>query len=283
MARQPEIIANEIQLLRQVHEGSFLVLEDRAQRLLYERFLAPGRCRAHVVGDKATVQNVVSILKARRISGVLGVIDRDLDALLGTNLVNENLIYGDCNDVESMLIKSTAFEKVIGELGSLEKIQSLEQRAGCPAREILLRAALPVGYLRLTSQELGLSLRFRDLDFARFVNPVTLEVDNGELVRRLKDHSQRPELDSSELLVATESRASRGHDPWDVCNGHDLVQVMSLGLRRALGSQSAIRVTPDIVGQDLRIAYERHDFEQSEFCRRAREWETRNHPYRILP
>jgi hypothetical protein len=118
MARQPEVIANEIQLWRQVHKGSFLLVEDRAQKLLYERFLASEQSKAHVAGDKATVRRVISILGHRSIRGVLGVIDRDLDALTSNSLPDPNLIYGDCNDVESMLIKSGSLGKVLRELGS---------------------------------------------------------------------------------------------------------------------------------------------------------------------
>jgi len=215
-------------------------------------------------------------------SGVLGVVDRDLDSLTGTTLTSENLVYGDCNDLESMLIKSDAFENVIRELGSSDKIRALEEASGCPLRQVLLQAALTVGHLRWISLESNLNLRFRELDFSRFIDLATLRIDKAKLVKTVKDHSQRPDINAAELEAALNRRTSADRDPWEVCNGHDLVQVMSLGLRRAFGSQNAIRVTSDILGQDLRLAYERKDFEQSEFYMRIRAWEVKNHPYKIL-
>jgi hypothetical protein len=181
-----------------------------------------------------------------------------------------------------MLIKSGSLGKVLRELGSPDKIEALEKQAGRGVRELLLQAALPVGYLRWVSLELGLQMRFRDLNFSRFVDPETLDVGVSELVKTLKDHSQRPEVDSLELVAEAERRASKGHDPWDICNGHDLIQVMSLGLRKALGSQNAASVTTEMIGQNLRLAYERHDFDQSDFYRRAKDWEAENHPYTIF-
>jgi hypothetical protein len=72
------------------------------------------------------------------------------------------------------------------------------------------------------------------------------------------------------------------HDPWQLCNGHDLVEVLSIGLRRAIGSQSAAAVRVEEIERALRLAYESVDFAASALYRTIREWEQRNHPFRIL-
>jgi hypothetical protein len=37
------------------------------------------------------------------------------------------------------------------------------------------------------------------------------------------------------------------HDPWHVCCGHDLIQVLSVGLHKAIGTWSTNDVKPDVL------------------------------------
>jgi hypothetical protein len=98
----------------------------------------------------------------------------------------------------------------------------------------------------------------------------------------IKNHSQRQDLDNHELELAVRAMEEPKHDPWQLCNGHDLVGVLSIGLRRAIGSQSAVGVGVEEMERALRLAYEAVDFAASELYRAIREWEQRNHPFRVL-
>ena len=54
--------------------------------------------------------------------------------------------------------------------------------------------------------------------------------------------------------------ADPAHQPLDVCCGHDLVEILSFGLRETLGPAStrALDVNPERVGQALRMALSPH-------------------------
>jgi predicted ATP-binding protein involved in virulence len=65
-------------------------------------------------------------------------------------------------------------------------------------------------------------------------------------------------------------------------NGHDLVNILSMALRKAIGSQSAAAVEVEVMERALRLAYEGMDFASSELYRALREWEQRNNPFRVL-
>lgn len=72
------------------------------------------------------------------------------------------------------------------------------------------------------------------------------------------------------------------HDLWQVCNGHDLTAVLSIGLRRAIGSQPPAVVGVEEIGRALRLACEAVDFTVSALYRAMRAWEQRNRPFQVL-
>jgi hypothetical protein len=95
----------------------------------------------------------------------------------------------------------------------------------------------------------------------------TLTVNRSKLVLTVKNHSQRLDLDTNELELAILEMEGLKHDPWQLCNGHDLVGVLSIGLRRALGSQSAAVVGVEDMERALRLAYDAVDFAASALYR----------------
>src|SRR5215470_16359805 len=118
--------------------------------------------------------------------------------------------------------------------------------------------------------------------FSRFIDMGTLTADRLKLIETVKNHSQRQDFDNNELELAIRGMEEPNHDLWQLCNGHDLAGVLSIGLRRALGSQSAVAVKVEDMERALRLAYEAVDFAASALYRAIREWELRNHPFHVL-
>ena len=61
-----------------------------------------------------------------------------------------------------------------------------------------------------------------------------------------------------------------------------MVQILSIGLRRLLGSRKQIEVAAEILERELRLAYEKEHFQASELCAAIRVWERRNPSYIVL-
>jgi len=76
------------------------------------------------------------------VPGVVGVADADFDISDGIQRSSDNIILTDCHDVEAMLIKSFALERVIREIGSESKIQEFERHTGKDVRVALLDVAI---------------------------------------------------------------------------------------------------------------------------------------------
>jgi hypothetical protein len=282
LPRSAVVIANELRLRRSQHQGTFVVVEGRDDRLFYERFLDIQQCKFVVADGKEKVCEVISILDAAGFHGALGIVDADFDLLDEIPMSSLNVIRGNCHDIEAMLIRSPALNRVLREFGSEDKIQKFVTKAGRDICHVLLAAVSPLGYLRWHSLRSDLRLRFDGLPLARFVDMVTLTADRSKLIATVKNHSQRHDLDNEELGLAIRGIDNPQHDPWQLCNGHDLVGVLSIGLRKALGSQSAVAVGVEEIARALRLAYESVDFATCELYRAIREWEQRNCPFQVL-
>ena len=109
---------------------------------------------------------------------------------------------------------------------------------------------------------------------------MTIEV--SKMIRTVKGKSRRHDLAEGDLRNAIEETMESSHDLWDVCCGHDLVCILSLGLRSALGSNRANDVKPELLQKSLRLAYGPSFFFRTELSRSLRAWEAANQPFRIF-
>jgi hypothetical protein len=90
------------------------------------------------------------------------------------------------------------------------------------------------------------------------------------MVAEIKNKSQNWAIADTDLLEAGWPR-NRSEDPWHVCCGHDMVDLLAIALRRAIGSQQQLSV--EQLARALRLAYSERDFADSILCSRIRDWE----------
>jgi Protein of unknown function (DUF4435) len=270
---KPHSIANEVRLKRTQHAGSFLLVEGPDDSRFYRRFVAPRQCQLVVGFNKENVISAVRILEDSRVDGVLGVVDSDFDALDGTSLPSANLVSCGCHDLEAMLIRSPALDAVLHEHCSPEKLAHFVAESGAPFREWLLGTALPIGYLRWNSLKAGLGLRFEGLNFSNFVDARTLAIERMALLKELRNRSQNWAIPNDQL-IANGWPDRPDDDVWQVCCGHDMVELLTLALRRAVGSQK--NLSTEQIARSLRLAYSRHEFNSSELHEAVACWEERS-------
>lgn len=279
LRRPPVVVANEIRLKRQLHAGAFLIVEGRDDRLFCQQFTCPDECNIVVANGRESVREVVQILDEAVFRGVLGIVDADFDALNGIEEeVGPNVIRVGARDLESLLLRSSALDRVLVEFGSQQKIEDL----GGDVLALLTAAALPLGHLRLLSRREELGLRFRGLRFGAMIDRRTLEPNVPEMIQGVLNVSQRADLDRADLQARIEVLADRARDPYLVCSGEDLVEILSFGLRSAIGTNHANDVKPEVIRLALRLAYGEGEFANSELSNAIHAWENANPPFRIL-
>ncbi len=276
--QRPTVIANDIRMRRDLHTGTFILVEGRDDRLFFQKFFAPDLCKFIVAENKSNVCSTVCILDKDKFPGVVGLIDADYDHIEKRYNMSPNIIITNLHDIECIQIQSNGFDDVVKEFGSNDKVDKL----GNDIRTILLRAASPIGYLRLYSERTKLDLRFNGLKYSKFIERDSLLLNIEKLIEEVKNNSNRHDITNSSLLLGIEEIKNFGYDPWQICTGADLLGILSFGLRSTLGNNKAGDVNDEKLRQALRLAYRNEDFEESEIKHSLHLWEVQNHPFKIF-
>ena len=265
-------------MTRTQFSGSFLIVEGRDDRLFMVRFIALETCEIRVAYGKQNVSDAIGILEGDQYDGVLGMIDADFDRIEGTPSRSQNVVMPECHDLFTMLVSSPALARVVREFGSPEKLD----RLGKTALEALTEVALPIGYLRLHSQREGLNLRFRDLNYSRWIGLTSFQADTARLIEIVKSRSQKHDVSTDTIAKANADLHDADYDPCEVCVGADLVEALSIGLRRALGSRRAANVRVDYLKSGLRLAYSDTEFRASTLMRDIEHWQLQSPDFQVL-
>ncbi|MCY4408900.1 MAG: DUF4435 domain-containing protein [Caldilineaceae bacterium] len=258
--------------------GTFLIVEGRDDRLLMEGFVSPSACKVEVAEGKQAVCEVLEVLDSASFGGVLGVIDSDFDRIEGIPERSQNLVMPECHDLIMMIVRSPALDRTLTELGSRRKIEAFEG----DVLEALIDRALPLGYMRLYSLRERLDLRFKDLSYSAWISLSSFAADTSVLIETVKNHSQCHLLSSSALSNAMEELQRFKYDPYEICNGTDVIEILSIGLRRVLGNNNAREVSSESLKSSLRLAYSDQHFRSSSLGRDIEEWQSQNPGFQVL-
>ena len=276
-------VANGIRMARTQFRGTFLIVEGQtADFRVYKRLVDSKQTKITPAHNKDNALAALKILEDDHFLGILAIVDADFWRLEGLDPTSLNLFITDTHDLETMLLESLSLEKLLDEFGSEQKITNFVANNNMDVRQALLVAARPIGYLRWVSQRSNLSLTFEDLVFSRFIDDDTLHIDIGDLIRVVKNKSNRHDLDDNDLRDKIDKLTDPKHNSWDICCGHDLVCVLSIGLSKVLGSKNSNEVKPEVLEKFLRVGYESTYFLSTQLYQSLQEWEASNLPFRIF-
>lgn len=102
------------------------------------------------------------------------------------------------------------------------------------------------------------------------------------MIREVNGKSQSCSLKDTDLQQKLASYKSGNYDLWQVCCGHHLVEILSISLRKAIGSNKTTDVEPNSLDRNLRLAYEEVYFHQTQLYLEIRKWESNNQPFKVL-
>jgi len=267
-------IENEIIMHRRTHCGSFLFLEGEDDSRFWDRRVSQ-ECEL-VIGDgKPNVEGAVVRLDNRNFSGTLGIVDADFDRLQGRALPSPNLLATDAHDLECVLLRSAALERVLTEYGNRDKIRRFQDTHDCTVRDALLERGLVFGRLRWLSKRRGWDLSFAGLGPERFTDRSTWEVDRDGLYAEVSSRIS-PGIDIHAAILELPDA-----DPWWIFRGHDLIGLLRIGLQQVLGDLKPSKGVADVAAL-LRAAFDKNDLYRGAFGQSIRRWESTNPPYQVL-
>jgi hypothetical protein len=271
-------IANSIRLYRSHFSGTIIIVEGPTDVLLYQRLINKNdRCLTIVAHSKENAIKALYIVEEESYKGIICIVDSDFWNVDGCCPESEHLFTTDTHDLESMIISSNAIDKVLAEYGDREQIGSLDKSV----REILLENALPIGLTRWLSSphKRNLGIDFKIIDFLELIDRFTFSVDIEILLMQLR---RRTLFDKNALMRDIKRLMKSRPDSWQICSGHDLVQILSVGLREIIGNDLGRRVTAERLDSILRIAYEDGHFYETKLFSKLVSWEAKNIPYKIF-
>ncbi|MFZ4699692.1 MAG: DUF4435 domain-containing protein [Candidatus Methylumidiphilus sp.] len=278
-AKTPGIIANEIIMSRVLFEGSFLLVEGPDDYKFWQTRICDGRCELIVTEGKSNLLGAIDNLNARNFIGALGIIDDDGDSLENSRMLSANIIATDGHDLECLLLQSPALERgVLAELGNSMKIERFQQQSGLTVRDRLLENGLFFGRLRWLSKRMGWQLKFEALKPERFMDREAWLVNVENLNKVAATQLTRTNTEEISDLLETLPNA----DPWLVCQGHDLLEILRLGLQKVLGEMKTSQGKSHIAAL-LRAAFHDTHLAATRLYQNIRVWERANAPYQVLP
>jgi len=289
--KTPAIIEVEIIMQRLVHKGSFLLLEGSDDSKFWNLHVVKDKCEKVICGGKTNLTDAIELLDGKQFSGILGVPDDDFDSLENTQLSSTNLVYTETHDLECLLLKSIAFDKILAEYGDSKKITEFERTHHKTVREALLERGLIYGRLRWLAFRWWLASRqtltvFPKIKFDRFqpsdfTDERTWSIKEDDLYEAfIREYARHLTLDALRLEIAQLPNA----DPLKICQGHDFVKILAIGLKQVLGPPAGKTkgASHDKIASLLRQGIERAEFCDTLLAKKIVEWENRNTPYRIF-
>lgn len=270
----PGSLANMVRMIRNAFPGSILVLEGEDDRRFWQRRIDKASCQCALAGAKNTLLLAVQRLDETGFHGALGVIDADLDHLESRLPSSRNILATDTVDLEAMLLRSTALDGVLAEMGDPAKIEAFERRVGHSVRTALLDRALSYGRLRWASERSGLKIPVEKLSPYKYTPEETWTLDHEVLFQDAAAHTNN--LSPNDLRSHIASLPA--HDPWSVVHGKDMVRILDIGLKRVLGNGSHA----EHVARLLRQGIDSAELHRTSIGLGITDWERKNPPYVVL-
>ncbi len=270
----PGEVAAEVLMTRMGFAGTFLIVEGDDDSRFFRGRINQDACDLVIAGGKAAVVGGIEQLDAKHFRGALGVCDDDCASLDGHRPTSPNLIVTEWRDLDTLLVRSPALERVLAEYGDKNAIQKLESARG-PVRDNLTRLALPFGRLRWLSTRDSLGLDFAKLTPFQFIKP-DWSFNPWDITSAAAAQLKEAPQDIDARIAALPSV-----DPWRACQGHDLLAILAIGLGEggALGSR---KTSNKNIASTLRTSLDSVHWLASLLAIEIRRWEAANPPFKVL-
>lgn len=242
-------IANEIRMMK--NQKFYVLVEGIFDAKFYQQFFDKDKTIIKQCGGKENILNIYEKLKETLDEiDVVFILDKDYDFILGSNIVSDKVFYTDYHDLDIMLIQADAFEKFLCYDCKPENVEKFKTKYHInELKEYLFNIAKEIGKLRLISYRDSYNLKFKTIDFKNFINKDDLSINIKNLIQELKNKSQLPKLDEKEII----DKLSEPFD-YELClinSGHDIINILSEGMKSLLGKNSNNKYTHDIIQDKL--------------------------------
>lgn len=258
------------------------MVEGDSDSRLFKKFIEPEWCSVTVCHSKQNLIDAIEILFEDGALGIIGICDKDFDDILGIQARKDCIFFTDENDLEIMILASTALQSVLIEYAVNDKIKELEEKVGKQIREQIFETASFIGALRLISLRKSWELKFEGMTY-KFENN-SFKLNEFRTVQHILGRSsKRPDITEESLLELVKAEQEKCYDRRKICCGHDCTRVLGRALNKNIGSTNVFdkKGGSGSLEKVLRTAYSNEQFSQTILFKDILSWESQS-GYEIL-
>jgi hypothetical protein len=269
---------------RTSYAGTFVYVEGPSDAKFYGMFIDKTQCQIIVAFNRYNVIETCRVLESEKFAGVIGIIDADFNHLEKKTSDVSSVFQTDMHDCECFMLSTFAFDKLLTEFASQDKLLAWKTRYVADVRSHLLQQSIIIGDLLRHSNQMSLGLCFHDLDAKEYINDIDLKIDVPKFLNHVKNKSQgkAKELKNEELISKIQEKLTASDKIWQMIRGHDVIDHLCFAFRKTLGSWKSIESTREHIERSLRLAYAEDDFAQTQLFIQICKWEIDNEPYLVF-
>ncbi|EJG07265.1 hypothetical protein Metli_1310 [Methanofollis liminatans DSM 4140] len=281
----PKRICNKVRMFDAAKKSrwSYLLLEGDSDTILFNKIVEENSCEIIVAHGKSKIIESINELNGDQHyrSRVVGIVDKDFDPLVDNPKYDKNIILLDTHDIETLVITSPSFYSFVEKYVDREKLAQFERKTGMGLLETLLRSAYLIGTVRCYNERKRWALNFKDLVFSPFTDKKSLVLDFSGLLEIIEAVTDQDEDVLEYKLETIRERKDRFIEICDkftcpsiMCNGHDIVKILKIGLDEIFGSEESKKLRKgNSIERAIIEMYDPKLFCDTNVYRSVREWE----------
>lgn len=268
----PSSILSEARMMWKDCHEAFILIEGESDKTFFNTLMgSTPKVHFRSVGGWERVHNTIQLAQEEAYSTILGIIDSDYHQLIGDGITeNSQLLFTDSNDIEMMLFYSKAFEKFLSVCADENKLKGYED-----PRKPILTASAYVGALRAVSLANQYNFKFDGFECKDFVDRNTLAANFRKLIEKI---TQRTRTNGTKVTVTNDELEAQvntflqAHNTHALCNGHDVLDVLSIAMTKLFASSSANQYNSDALFDYLLLGYSVEEFQKSNLFQKIIGW-----------
>ncbi|WP_437823717.1 DUF4435 domain-containing protein [Tenacibaculum mesophilum] len=270
-----DFIANSLRM--DSYKGYYVLVEGNNDELFYSKFLNENEVQIEICHGKENILQAVQILDENNANKkYIGLVDKDYDFLKDSPVESNNLIRTDYHDIETICISSKAFEDFSKEYCKEEKVDKICNEVSKSLKEHILELARPIAGIRILSIKNNYTIKFKpsgketkELDYTKFICKDKFRfLGLNTLMSTLERYyNQGLPKSNEEIISELEALNLDEYEILDIVHGHDLSNIIVIGLKKTIGKSSLNKTKRDEVERALRLAYSKEEFTKTEIFR----------------
>jgi hypothetical protein len=279
----PDEIRFELHQLRADYAGSFLLVEGETDCKFYKKYIDKTNCMVYPAYGKEKV--LATVKGFEDFKGLLAIVDADFLTIEGKDCDNENIIFTDTHDLETLILYYQDLEDSLIELIDEKKMKKFEKQQKCRIIDLIMDSAEYIGLFVWISNSRNLSLNFKNLNYTDFIGKTTLNLDLDTLFFSVRKNSMNKFFDEDSIKSIIIKLKNDKIDRWHVCRGHDIAEILSIGLKHIFGlDKKECHIVPDRknVEKILRTSFDSTSFKKTKVYYQTKKWELSNAPFLVL-